>query len=608
MKKTIIAISIFAVAFGFIACSKDEYKAADNQEAKKVTVQACTESGPATRTALSGDDSNGYDVVWSAGDEIVIGDNTFALESGAGKTTASFTGTLPAEGNYTAWYATDGANWPAEQTYAADMITNSPMAAQAEVIGDEISPLEFKNLGGLLRLKLKGTATVKSITISANEAMAGAFTVSSDAAVVSGTTNSITLDCGTGVALVSDEYTTFCIAMPAGEYTDWKVVVLDTEGKSCVKAKAGTPLEITRSQFSTLKTTVSDFQPASLLWATDLSFTGFATFVKGVSGYNDCTSLVFQANYPTAMPAGAKTVSSDGAPAWGEADGTTLYIRTQGPCFACTNNSSKYLFNKLDHFTSIDLNNLNTENVTDMSYMFYSCKALTGIDLSPLNTDKVQTMSNMFYNCTSLASLDLSCLNTENVTDMQNMFTICSKLASINLKGINTSKVKDMQNMFNRSGVTNLDLSSFDTKAVTNMKAMFYYCSNLSSLKLGAGFNTESVTCMQSMFNNCKVTNLDLTSFNTEKVSDMGAMFQGAQITSLNLSSFNTNNVTSMSYMFGQGCNIGEIIAGDNFIIGDGCNTSGIFFNGTVSKIYNCPSATQTILTDAGFSGSFGTK
>ena len=65
----------------------------------------------------------------------------------------------------------------------------------------------------------------------------------------------------------------------------------------------------------------------------------------------------------------------------------------------------------------------------------------------------------------------------------------------------------------------------FDTSAVTDMRSMFYGCSNLTTLDLSS-FNTSSVTNMNEMFKYCeRLTTLDLSSFNTSSVTFMGGMF-----------------------------------------------------------------------------------
>ena len=59
-----------------------------------------------------------------------------------------------------------------------------------------------------------------------------------------------------------------------------------------------------------------------------------------------------------------------------------------------------------------------------------------------------------------------------------------------------------MDDMFkNCSGLTSLDLSSFNTSNVTNMGSMFYSCYNLTSITFGDKADVSKVTSYNSMFN-----------------------------------------------------------------------------------------------------------
>ena len=130
------------------------------------------------------------------------------------------------------------------------------------------------------------------------------------------------------------------------------------------------------------------------------------------------------------------------------------------------------------------------------------------------------------------------------------------------------SQGRDMSSMFAYcSGLTSLDLSGFDTSAVTSMSRMFAFCSGLTSLNL-SGLNTSAVTNMASMFESCSgLTSLDLTGFDTSAVTNMEMMFNNcSKLTSLNLSSFYTSAVTSMDYMFAYCSNLTSLILGPNFL------------------------------------------
>ena len=192
--------------------------------------------------------------------------------------------------------------------------------------------------------------------------------------------------------------------------------------------------------------------------------------------------------------------------------------------------SCKLWFYCLESLRTItNIQNLNTEDVTNMSYMFSNCRYLDNLDLSHFNTANVTSMNCMFQGCNYLTSLDLSNFNTDKVTDMSYMFSGCERL-------------------------TSLDVSKFNTENVTNMHTMFQSCKKLTSLDLST-FNTSNVTDMGWMFNNCqKLEKLNISSFNTSEVRNTEYMFQGCdRMQTLDLSNFDTDKDTSMKAMF-NGC------------------------------------------------------
>ena len=86
---------------------------------------------------------------------------------------------------------------------------------------------------------------------------------------------------------------------------------------------------------------------------------------------------------------------------------------------------------------------------SDSSYMFYYMQWLTGLDLSNIYTDNVINMSNMFYECSSLVELDLSDWDTNNVTDMWLMFYRCTNLETIYAGAwFKVSNVNSVDNVF----------------------------------------------------------------------------------------------------------------------------------------------------------------
>ena len=140
------------------------------------------------------------------------------------------------------------------------------------------------------------------------------------------------------------------------------------------------------------------------------------------------------------------------------------------------------------------IENLNTENVKDMSDMFYSCNDLISLDVTNFNTDNVTSMSDMFHGCSGLISLDVTHFNTENVTSMSGMFDSCKGLISLYVTNFNTANVKDMS-------------------------YMFFGCNKLKEIYVSDKFVTDDVISSAYMFMGCISLSGDID-WKSVKVSD----------------------------------------------------------------------------------------
>ena len=166
-------------------------------------------------------------------------------------------------------------------------------------------------------------------------------------------------------------------------------------------------------------------------------------------------------------------------------------------------------FSQCSNLTEIEgIENLNTQNVTDMRDMFTCCYALTSLDVSIFNTQNVKNMNGMFCDCSNLTSLDLTNFNTAKVTNMGNMFLGCSNLTSLDLTNFNTAKVTDMHYMFKGcSALTSLDLTNFNTAEVRDMNRMFNMLDKsstaLTTIYVSDNFVTTNVQNGENMFKNC---------------------------------------------------------------------------------------------------------
>ena len=113
-----------------------------------------------------------------------------------------------------------------------------------------------------------------------------------------------------------------------------------------------------------------------------------------------------------------------------------------------------------------------------------------------------------FDMCTSLTEIEgIENLHTENVTNMGSMFSGCYVLNPLDVSNFNTQNVENMSYMFSCcEGLNSLDLSKFDTQKVTNMNSMFWNSSALTTIYASDKFVTIKVSSGADMFKGC--TNL----------------------------------------------------------------------------------------------------
>ena len=133
-----------------------------------------------------------------------------------------------------------------------------------------------------------------------------------------------------------------------------------------------------------------------------------------------------------------------------------------------------FMFSGCGNFTSLDVSNFNTANVTYMHCMFSGCGNLTSLDLSNFDTQNVAYMSYMFSNCVNLATIYASDkFVTTACSEDGEMFSDCKKL--VGAVPYDENKVgKEMAN-YTTGYFTYKAASGIDAVSATDNIAAEYY-------------------------------------------------------------------------------------------------------------------------------------
>ena len=257
---------MFAMAFmavvGFAGCQQ-ELVDPDAVESDALKVYATIEDADDTKTYL-----NDKEVYWTSGDRIAVFMNKtlrkrFEVSSeSVGTKEGTFiydsdyivTGKSVAISNNVAYYpfcevtcAVSGSTYtlsnvtiPTTQDYAPASFGQGAFPMVAVTADTDDLDFAFKNLCGVLAFQLKGSGTVRSITVEGNsdEILSGKATVTAsfgknpEISLLPDGSKTVTLDCGeTGVALQNDTPTSFFIALPPVSFDKgFTITVTDASG------------------------------------------------------------------------------------------------------------------------------------------------------------------------------------------------------------------------------------------------------------------------------------------------------------------------------------------------------------------------------------------
>lgn len=203
------------------------------------------------------------------------------------------------------------------------------------------------------------------------------------------------------------------------------------------------------------------------------------------------------------------------------------------------------------------------------------------IELNYINTSNLTSTYNLFYNCTNLIYVDLRNSDFSNIETIERMFTYCSNLLKIDgLNDINISKVHNMGGLFSDCvKIKELEVSNWDVSQVTNFGAVFRRCSALSHVDVSK-WDTSNGVIMSGIFTNCSnLTEIDVSNWVVGNAETISQMFYGCtKLSKLTLFKYVDINVVT-TYLFGKCNNLKNIVS-----INSDYNTINILINEIPTK------------------------
>lgn len=168
------------------------------------------------------------------------------------------------------------------------------------------------------------------------------------------------------------------------------------------------------------------------------------------------------------------------------------------------------------------------QNTTTLANLFANITCVTYIDMNELDTNNVTSMNGMCMACTNLIQCLLSNCSAASLISTVNMFNSCTNLKYVDFGSYITGnfkprKITDMRNMFNWChNITSINMSMFDMSTVLQFGLLWGNCTSLTEIYISTGFNTNA-TITTSIFSNLTTSGIIYynTNYNVDRLTNV---------------------------------------------------------------------------------------
>ena len=414
---------------------------------------------------------------------------------------------------------------PATQNYAVGSFGNGAFPMATVTSSTEDKNLKFKNVLGGLKLQLKGTATITSITVTGNnnEILCGDAKVTTtyggvpSISLSDASAKTVTLDCGAGVTLDSETATPFIIALPPMTMTGgFTVVVTDTEGKQ-MQIKTTKSQTITRSNL--LKMPAVNYVGESIdpYLSQPLTITSTGSTSVSIKRYGSSANITLEYRKGTGSWT-EYTINNTDKSEVNLSNGEYIQFRAgAGGNKSFSNSISTYYYyinvigegtvNLSGNIMSLLDRSLRKASVPNYAFCRFCYNSNKIVDASnlklPATTLAESCYDQMFFGCTNLTTAPELPATTLANSCYSSMFSGCTSLTTAPELPATTLATECYSSMF--SGCTSLTTAPklpATTLAKSCYIGMFSGCTSLTTAP-DLPATTLANSCYSSMFSGC---------------------------------------------------------------------------------------------------------